>query len=297
MKILAFGEVLFDVIEGVPYLGGAPLNFAAHLAKCGADSYILSRVGKDELGKLAFVEIEKLNLKSEFLQWDAELNTGTVEVQLKDGQPDYEIVNSVAYDFIDAEDILKNIQVGGFDLLYYGTLAQRSEVSRNTLKKIIEAGNFKNIFYDINLRKDFWTKEIIEYSLLNCTIFKLNDEEVIILSKLLYDSELEFKEFAERVCIDYSIRIIIITAGAKGCYIFEGGNLNFVQGYPAKVVDTVGAGDSFSATFIFRLLKTGNAITAADVANRIGAFVASSRGAIPNYTQEIEDILNSNVKV
>ena len=290
MKVLAFGEILFDVIEGKPFLGGAPLNFAAHLARFGVDSYICSRIGEDELGEKAIGQIQKLGVNTFLVQKDNIHPTGTVEVKLNNGQPDYTILEEVAYDFIEPVERGKVINVG-FDVLYYGTLAQRNEQSRGALAKLISENEFKDIFYDVNLRKGYYSKEILLNSLKNCSILKLNDEEVGVLGEIFFQEIIGMEAFATRVAKDFGIQTIIITAGAKGCMIYADGEMNFVKGYPAEVVDTVGAGDSFSAAFLYQYLKHKDAVMAADIANQLGAYVASSRGPIPEYSSGIKKIL------
>lgn len=287
MRVLAFGEILFDIIEGKHYLGGAPLNFAAHLAKLGAESYIFSRIGNDDLGHLALGQIERHGVNTTFIQRDHEHETGTVEVFIENGQPDYTIHEKVAYDFI-GQDVLKNkIKNTAFDILYYGTLAQRNDYSRNALSKLLQENTFSHVFYDVNLRKGFYSKEIVNQSLRNCTILKLNDEEVVVLGKLLFLEKIKVEDFAFRVAMKFGIDIVIITAGAEGCLIYENEELSFVKGFPANVVDTVGAGDSFSAAFLFQYFHHKNPILAAEKANQLGAFVASSRGPIPDYSEDI----------
>jgi fructokinase len=295
MRILSFGEILFDIIEGEHYLGGAPLNFAGHLAQFGTaaapvKSYILSAVGTDGLGERALQEIDRLGVNTSLVQQKEEHPTGTVPVVIRNGQPDYTILEHVAYDFIALpENELAREEP--FDVLYFGTLAQRSEQSRQTLRQLLARNSFKQVFYDINLRKDSYTKQLILESLQHCTILKLNDEEVEVLSQLLYQQELGIEEFAKRVAREHGIDVVVITAGAEGCYVLEDEAFSFVKGYPAKVVDTVGAGDSFSAAFVYHYFRTNDPVYAADIANRLGAFVASSRGPLPPYTPEIRRLL------
>ncbi|MBW3545423.1 MAG: carbohydrate kinase [Bacteroidetes bacterium] len=291
MKVLSFGEILFDIIEDEHYLGGAPLNFAGHLARLGATSYIFSRVGKDALGNRALVQIGEIGVKTDFVQRDTEHPTGTVPVEFKEGQPSYTITAGVAYDFIDFEESRPALEKTDFDVLYFGTLAQRSRQSANALQQLVGAKQFSQLFYDINLRKNCYTPLVILESLKLCTILKLNDDEVEVLAKIFYGQVLSLEDFTKRISRDHHISLIIITAGAKGCYIFQAQQLHFVAGYPAKVVDTVGAGDSFSAAFLHYYFKEGDALIAADLANRLGAFVASSRGPLPEYSPEIKKVL------
>ncbi|ALJ01454.1 carbohydrate kinase family protein [Rufibacter tibetensis] len=291
MKILSFGEILFDIIEGDPYLGGAPLNFAAHSAQCGSEAYIFSAVGKDDLGQLALDKIEALGVQTTLIQQEEDHPTGTVQVVLDNGQPDYTIVQDVAYDFIQFPENAEDIWAIAYDVLYFGTLAQRSETSKETLRQLTEQQTFQHIFYDVNLRKESYTEEIIRASLPLCTILKLNEEEVTVLSGMLYGQELEPQAFAEKITEEYGTQVILITAGAKGCYVYEQGQLSFSPAEPVTVADAIGAGDAFSAAFVFKYLNGETAAHAATMANKLGGYVASQRGPIPAYSKEIKAAL------
>lgn len=272
-------------------MGGAPLNFAAHLAKCGWESYMFSSVGKDELGSQALLRIASLGIKSDFIQIHTSLPTGTVKVVIKDGQPDYVINENVAYDFIDYDDQRKFLNERDFDVLYFGTLAQRNVHSAATLKALVAENQFKHIFYDVNLRKNGYSKDVIDASLQICSILKLNDEEVQIVAEMFYRKGMEQEAFFKQISVDYQIEIIIVTAGAKGCYIYQSGTFTFIEGLSVKVIDTIGAGDAFSAAFVHQYLKHSDIRRAGEVANKLGAFVAGSRGAIPEYSVEIREVL------
>jgi fructokinase len=284
MRVLAFGEILWDIIEDVPHLGGAPLNFVAHLAKYGADTSILSRLGRDTLGTNAFEKISNYGVGTNYIQWDAQYPTGTVIVTLDKGQPDYTISKNAAYDFIEYDEFNANVNDKAFDVFYFGTLAQRETGSRQTLLKITRSFTFKHIFYDVNLRKDCFEFKNIVQSLYICTILKLNSDEVDVISRMILKRPLStFTDFCEEIAVSYNIQIVIITAAEKGCYIFCENKLNHIPGHEVKVVDAVGAGDAFSAAFMFDYSTSGDAQKAAIQANRVGAFVASQHGAIPDY--------------
>lgn len=291
MRILSFGEILFDIIGGEYYLGGAPLNFAAHLAQMGETCYIFSKVRNDALGQEALDKIEQIGIKSDYIQLDVRYPTGTVPVEFRNGQPDYTIIKDVAYDFIDFSESKSLLHQQEFDLLYYGTLAQRHPMSREALQLLIGHKKFQHIFYDINLRKDCYTPSIIQQSLQHCSIFKLNDEEIAVVSNLLYGKEFTMEEFVGHISTDFQIGVIVITAGARGCYVYADGELHFVKGYPAQVMDTVGAGDAFSAAFVRGYVSHKDPFRAADMANKLGAFVAGSRGPIPTYSAVIKNEL------
>jgi fructokinase len=291
MNVLAFGEILFDIIKGEHYLGGAPLNFAAHLARQGVHSSIFSRVGRDALGAQALEQLANIGVNGEFVQLDEAHPTGTVPVEVKGGQPSYIITENVAYDYINFAESIPKLLDTDFDVLYFGTLAQRSRHARESLYQLLEQKRFQHRFYDVNLRKNCYTPLIIQHSLRQCSILKLNDDEVNVLASMLYGRSLPLQDFARQLAADYHISLILITAGAQGCYVYEKEKLQQVGGYPAQVVDTVGAGDAFSAAFLNFYLWHGDALQAADVANRLGAFVASSRGPLPAYSPELEQLL------
>lgn len=291
MRVLSYGEILWDIIEGKHHLGGAPFNFAAHFARTGAETYMVSRLGNDDLGEKALREMKKLGVHTDFLQFDRKYPTGTVDVSLKNGQPSYTINSNVAYDFIDLDELYEDgIDDEIFEVFGFGTLVQRNEISRDTLMAILEDITFKHIFYDVNLRKDCYAPEHIKDSLAFATILKLNDDEVPLVSDMIFGEKLNMEDFCKQVFADYHQRIIIITAGGEGCYIYHESQLHHVPGKKVEVVDTVGAGDSFSAAFLATYLKKGNPIQAASVANQVGAFVASSKGAIPVYSAEIKKL-------
>lgn len=288
MNVLAFGEILWDIIEGQHHLGGAPFNFAAHCIKCGHQASIVSAVGDDELGRNAIQQAIKLGANVTHLSTLPDKRTGTVDVFLYNGQPDYTIHENVAFDFIPAPKISAQEPI---DVFYFGSLAQRSPTSQKTLRGMLEEREFNHVFYDINLRKEFYSREIVEYSLAHSTVFKVNDSEAEIISKLLYSSILPLEEFTKKVAADFNIQVIIVTAAEKGCYVYHKNNLTHFAGSKIEVVDAVGAGDSFSAAFMSVYTITRDPLKAASIANQVGAFVATQRGAIPQYSKEIEAIV------
>jgi len=291
LKSLAYGEILWDIIDGTPHLGGAPLNFAAHIAQCGAQSFIVSRVGNDNLGKSAIARIKENRVNTNYIQLDPDHETGTVKVIVSDGQPDYTIRENVAYDYIEYNDDLKELSNTKFDLFYFGSLSQRNPISASTLEAILRDNEFGDIFYDVNIRKDGFNGVILNASLAHATILKLNISELPVMSELIFSQALSTEDFCKGLTEKHSIRIIIITAADKGCYIFTNQHLSHVSGVKVEVEDAVGAGDAFSAAFVYHYEKTKNAIKAASVANKIGAFVASKKGAIPPYSDEIKKML------
>ena len=291
MKILAFGEILWDMIEGTEHLGGAPFNFAAHSVQCGNESSIISKLGRDVLGSRAYDASKAHGVDVSLIQWDDVHPTGIVDVTLNHGQPDYIIRPDVAYDFIHQGSWTAGLQNREFDVFYFGSLAQRNSVSFQTLHTILAQCHFRLVFYDVNLRKGGFTSEIIQRSLRACTILKLNAEEVAVLSELLTGSVMSNESFGKHIKTTYpNISLVIITASEKGCFIYDD-ELLCIPGTPVTVNDAVGAGDAFSASFMHIYGRTGDAIQAAQVANQVGAFVATHAGAIPEYSPYIKSLL------
>jgi fructokinase len=285
MNVLCFGEILFDIIEGKAYPGGAPLNFAAHTARLGAHAYMMSRIGKDTLGEKALNHMQKWGIDTRFVQIDSTHQTGRVDVTLNNGQPSYTIHENVAFDYIDWEDSISSNTP--FTFLYMGTLAQRNSESHSTLRKLIEKVEFQHVFYDINLRQKYFNREVIHESLLHTTIFKINDEEVEVITELLFGRQMTVEEFCVAVAEKYTIRTIVITLGADGCYLYSKKKLTKVPGIKVVVKDTVGAGDAFSAAFMFYYIATKDPMIAIQKANLLGSYVASCRGAVPEYSSDL----------
>lgn len=266
---MAFGEILWDVIDGVPHIGGAPFNFAAHVAKCGLTSSIISSVGEDDLGRRAKEQIAMLGVDGAFVSVHPSLPTGTVNVTLNNGIPSYEIVKPVAWDEI-RMDVATLPSPQAF---CFGSLAQRSPVSSETLTRLLEAFSSSLVFFDVNLRQEFWSKKLIEDCLGQTDILKVNDEERAALG---FSAEQLFATYPR-------LKTLIETRGAEGCAVWSRSGEAFTS--PAipdgPVVDTVGAGDSFSAAFLAAVLNGKDLRTAAADGNRRAGKVAARSGAIP----------------
>lgn len=293
MRALSFGEALWDMIEGEAHLGGAPFNLAAHLAQLGCESHILSRVGDDQLGHRILQRARQLGVDTSMIQTDRTHTTGIVLVTLNgQGVPTFKIKEGVAYDFIELfAPSVDRLADGEFDVFCFGTLAQRAKASRSTLQRMLDACKSQHIFYDVNLREDCFTKDIIEQSLKYCTIAKMNDDEVGVLSNMFFGRVLPESDFAETLLQTFEIEVLCITKGSQGCGVHWDGRHESCPGVDVKVVDTVGSGDAFSAAFLYKYLGGADPVESATLANRIGAFVASKRGAIPLYSGEIRALV------
>lgn len=289
MKTLSFGEILWDVIGDKKYIGGAPFNIAAHLAKMGAESAILSALGDDELGHEALSIAKKLNVNTVCIAVESEHPTGIVDVKITDdGMPSYTIYENTAWDNIPSTPaILSMLKKSKWDVLCFGTLAQRTGQNRETLCRILDEVGFRHIFYDVNLRQRYYDKSWIEKSLNASSIAKFNDEEASVLSDYLFNSKMSERDFSIRVSEKFDVETICITRGGNGCAVFHRNEFREFKGVKVKVADTVGAGDSFSAGFLFALMSGRHPFEAANFAGEIGAYVASRNGAIPEYSAEI----------
>ncbi len=290
MKVLSFGELLWDMIGGKAYIGGAPFNLASHLAKIGIQSAYISSVGKDKLGEEAFKKAREYGLNTRFISTHPHLPTGTVEVYLnQQGHPRYTIHENTAWDQIFLKAELRNdLFQEDWDAFCFGTLAQRSASNRYLLDDLIRNLKCQHFFYDVNLRQNFYQKEWIERSLQVCTILKLNEEEAETLSILLLGEVLNKEDFCQTIFLKYCLKIICITLGEHGSIVYNGCDYFHIPGIKVNVIDTVGAGDSYSAAFLFSFLSGTNARESGLFASQVGAFIASRSGAVPEYSPELK---------
>lgn len=289
MAVLCFGEILWDIFEDGEHIGGASYNVAAHISKLGLSSCIYSRLGEDRLGKKALEAMQKHGVCTDFVQIDTQHPTGTAGVVLdRQAVPTFTIANNTAYDFIQADqpDIDK-INGKQFDLFYFGTVAQKGETSRTSLQRILSACTFRDIFFDINIRKPFYSAEIIHTSLSHATILKINDGELVLLGELFFDGTAE-RHVTSSIFRKYkNIHTILVTKGPDGAVLYTKNDAVSMNYCVSKAVDTVGAGDAFSAGFISAYLSGMNPADAAKRGNILADFVASQKGAVPDYDPEI----------
>tara|TARA_R110002050_G_scaffold206712_5_gene342698 strand:- start:37 stop:915 length:879 start_codon:yes stop_codon:yes gene_type:complete len=287
MRILSFGEVLFDEKPEGQFLGGAPLNFALNLAKLGLESYLLSRVGEDDLGRRALAEISASPLLRTYIQQDANLPTGLVQVEMQGDEAKYTIRQNQAYDAINYKEFKDQAKNAEFELFYFGSLSQRNAINRECLANIFLKHSFEEVFFDCNLRAPFYNAQILDYSLKRSTIFKVNHHELAEIYPLLFGKTASFIESLSELREHYDLKLIIITAGSKGCYLYQGEGVYFYRGSKIKFVDSIGAGDAFSAGFVYEYLKSQNIDKAAQAGNLLGAYVAASAGANPKFSETL----------
>ena len=280
MDFLSFGEILFDVFNSEAKLGGAPLNVASHMKKLGLDGLIISSVGSDELGKRALDEIVHNGLSTEGIKISS-FPTGRADITLVNNNADYTFNSPCAWDDITLETALPE----SVSIIYFGSLVQREKTSRETLKRILSKVKAKYIFFDVNIRKHFYTDEILKQGLEDANILKVNDEEIGLILNISGSKDI-------RALMDkYSLEMVLLTQGKDGSTIYTRDSEYHMDSHAVKLVDTVGAGDSLSAGFLSTLLKTGDAKMAIKVGATLADYVCSQRGAIPEYSEELKEKL------
>lgn len=288
MKVLCIGEILWDVLPDGEYLGGAPLNFAAHATRLGSEAIFISAVGNDARGREALRRVAELGLSTRFLGIHPSVSTGVVSVSLGgDGQPQFTIHRPAAYDF-PALDSTQQAELARFqpDWLYFGTLTQTSATVRALTAQLMTMHPAARRFYDINLRIDSWTPDLVLDLLHQANVVKLNDAEAGVLGDLLRLPWQTLEEFCRGAAARFGWEGVCVTRGAEGCSILLNGDYAEAPGYRVEVADAVGAGDAFSAAFLHGLGQGWSPAAIGDFANRIGALIASRSGAIPLWTLE-----------
>jgi len=286
MKIVAIGEVLWDVIGRDEHLGGATFNFAAHARILGHDVRFVSGVGEDDRGRRILRRMEAMDLPARYVARVPDHPTGYVTVSVSStGQPSYILHRPVAYHFpsVNDEDF-SSLASPPPEWVYYGSLTFMSEQAKALLFRILDAMPSARRYCDINLRHNCYTPAMLEELMSRATILKLSDVEIDEMARIFGHPHLTFENFARAYVEKYSWEGIIITRGAEGCTILLDGRYFDVPGIPVKVADTIGAGDAFSAAFVHGLSAGWSPEETAAFANRVGALIASRPGAIPRWS-------------
>ncbi len=286
--VIGMGEALWDVFPEGKKIGGAPANFAYHVSQFGIESCVISAVGNDSLGHEILHNFTEKQLHYNVPCVD--FPTGTVQVTLDErGVPCYEITEGVAWDNIPFTPAIEALAHDTYAVCF-GSLAQRSTVSHDTINRFLDAMPSDEEHYkifDINLRQHFYTKEVIEESLRKCNILKINDEELEIVTSLLELKDGDYETRCRRLLNTYNLRIVILTCGVNGSYVFSAGESSFLTTPRVEVADTVGAGDSFTAAFVAAILLGKTIYEAHENAVKVSAFVCTQSGAMPIIPQEI----------
>lgn len=287
-KIVGIGEVLWDLLPAGKQLGGAPANFGYHAGALGADAYVVSRVGNDALGRELLDQLVKVGLPTGCIEVDPVLPTGTVSVAVSpDGQPTFQIHENVAWDRITGGPIAREA-VSGANAVCYGTLAQRSEHSRTTIRELVKSARSTALrILDVNLRQNYYSKPLIEESLTLANVLKLNDTELPRLAEMFGlpgDDRAQIVGLAER----FGLAVVALTRGAEGSLLYREGEWSKHPSIPAEVVDTVGAGDAFTAAMTIGLLSAWPLAEINQRCNELAAFVCSRAGAMPPIPESLK---------
>ncbi|MBI4283601.1 MAG: carbohydrate kinase [Chloroflexi bacterium] len=287
-SLVGIGELLWDIFPTGKELGGAPANFAYQASALGGEGLIVSGVGADSLGDEILERLDALSLSRQYVARDAKHPTGTVSVKVEaEGKPSFAIQENVAWDFIPKTEQLMELGKRT-DAVTFGTLAQRSAVSRATIRAFISRipSSILRIF-DINLRQRFYSKEVIEWSLEAGNVLKVNEEELPVLAQLFSIGGDERRLLGE-LCRRFNLALIALTKGPRGSLLYSREQISLHDGYKTEVVDTVGSGDAFTAALALGMLTGSDIDTINDYANRVASFVCSQRGATPAMPEDLK---------
>ncbi|MGV8095664.1 MAG: carbohydrate kinase [Mangrovibacterium sp.] len=285
--ILAYGELLWDLLPTGKVLGGATTNFIFRVNLFGDNAFLISRIGNDENGQEALEKLNELGLAVHYVQKDPKYPTGTVPVVLDErGVPDFTIIQDVAYDHIVLTgDMIYTASLS--DCIYFGTLSQRMEQSRNTFYTILNEAPKAVKFLDINLRKECYSARTITESLNAADILKINDEELFLLKGMDNLSGNSLQELSHKLIIKYHLKLTLVTLGEKGAFVLtNAGEYFYDPGYRINVIDTVGAGDACSAGFMHYYLNQHSPEESLRFGNATGALVAATKGGTETITKE-----------
>ncbi|HEX3438219.1 MAG TPA: carbohydrate kinase [Pseudacidobacterium sp.] len=300
--IVGLGELLWDLLPGGKQLGGAPANFAVMSARLGNHAVIASRIGQDVLGEDALKYLSALPVDSSYLQTDTQYATGSVSVALRDGQPEYNIHRPVAWDFLECTSEWIELAQQA-DAVCFGTLAQRNAVSRKAIGEFLDATSRNCVrVFDVNLRKPFFNADVLADSLTKTSLLKLNDAEMPVVLSLLGltqhsgADERSLLAGARLLLARFPLQLICITMGSHGSLLVTRDAHDRHRGLPVKVVDTVGAGDAFTAALVHFFLQGAPLPVLNEAGNRWGAWVASQPGAMPALPVEVHNEIEAKIK-
>ena len=288
--IVGLGEALWDVLPEGKKLGGAPANFAYHAGQfLGSDNTVaVSALGEDRLAEETIESLREHGLN--YLMPRVPYSTGTVQVTLDEqGIPTYDIKENVAWDNIPFSDEIQRV-AANCRAVCFGSLAQRNVVSRATIQKFLDAtpADCMKIF-DINLRQNFYTPEVIQESMRRCNVLKINDEELVLIGRMFGYPGLDMENKCWLILGKYNLDMLVLTCGTNGSYVFTPGQMSFQETPKVEVADTVGAGDSFTGSFCAAILSGKPVAEAHRLAVQVSAFVCTQNGAMPTVPAELKD--------
>ncbi len=310
--ILGLGELLWDVLPEGPRLGGAPANFSVMAGRLGNHAVLLSRIGRDDLGRRAIEQLDPLPVDASFVETDAAHETGRVTVRFEGGQPHYTIHQPAAWDFLELSDEWVRLAERA-DAICFGSLAQRSLESRQTIQTLAAQTSSKCVrVFDVNLRAPFYSGEVIQESLELATVMKMNDGEVAQVLALLglpcgeppgaAEARLNSQEDplrlgAERLLSEFpTLEMVAVTRGGEGSLLVTRDEWHEHSGLPVTVADTIGAGDAFTAALTHYMLRGADLPTLNEAGNRWGGWVASQSGAMPPLADEVREGIEAAIE-
>ena len=286
--VVGMGEALWDVLPEGKKIGGAPANFAYHVSQFGLPSCVVSAVGEDPLGDEILENFDAKELNQLIAR--VPYPTGTVQVEIDQaGIPQYDIKENVAWDNIPFTEELKEL-AKQTKAVCFGSLAQRNIVSRETINKFLDEmpkTEDSLVVFDVNLRQGFYNKDILTNSMERCNILKINDEELVTVSRMFGYPGIDLQDKCWILLGKYNLKMLILTCGINGSYVFTPGNVSFLPTPKVEVADTVGAGDSFTAAFIASILKGKTVAEAHACAVQTSAFVCTQQGAMPILPKDL----------
>lgn len=287
--VIGIGEALWDLLPEGAKLGGAPANFAYHVGQFGHPSCAISAIGHDELGDATVEAFKTKGL--EHIMERVDFPTGRVDVAMDDqGVPSYTFIADPAWDNIpytsEMEKLAKNARC-----VCWGSLAQRAPKSRKTIQKFIKATPADCLrVFDINLRCDFYTKEVIEWSMERANVMKINDEEIVVLARMFNLPGLDYREKCQYIVRQWKLDMLVLTCGTNGSYVFTADSESFCPTPKVEAIDTVGAGDSFTATFCASIMAGKPIPEAHAKAVKVSAYVCTQKGAMPQLPEQLREL-------
>ncbi len=290
MNVTSIGEILFDIYPSHKKLGGAPLNFIYHIRKITGGGNIISRVGKDTLGTQAVSEIQKQGVPTQLIQVDNLHPTGTANIKMNESsEPSFVIDTERAFDFIEATEQAEEAINFDTDVLYFGTLSQRSSKSRETIQSYFNRGI--KYFCDLNLRQSFYSEEIVRQSLETADIIKVSYSELQNLNEMLFQTEYNTERVAFELMEQFRISLLAVTRGKDGATLFENGKRNDFSPTDNEIIDTTGAGDAFSSVLCIGFMQGWDLMQINKLANDFAGEVCKIEGALPKNDRIYEELI------
>ncbi len=292
-RVVGICEVLWDLLPSGPQLGGAPANFAYHAGQLGAGVQVITRVGRDAYGQKILQRFKEMNIDGGTVQLDDQLPTGTVNVLLNGGTPQFAIHRNVAWDALSSPQEAQEAAQSA-SAICFGTLAQRNRGAATVIQRLVASTPSTSLrVFDVNLRQNFYSEEILKQSLENANVLKLNDHELSAIS-LMFGLKGDVSQKIEQLARRFDFRLVALTRAEKGSLLHQSGNWSDLPGRKMEIVDTVGAGDAFTAALVMGLLNQFDLEDIHRIAEDVASFVCSQQGATPVLPANLRNAFVSN---